>query len=553
MHGAEVALVRLALGSHLSTIPAYLAAMLYCSYLAYTLGQSVVGGVMTVGGLGVSVWRLFLARRHPEGVEPSALALRRTRQEAEIHAFVTGVLLMVGTVFLFPLLSGIELGIYLGIMGGTIAIAIFSLSPLGRSFEIFLGLQSIMVWVCLYLGRDYYSLAFLTVLFGIIVYRAATLYRDTASLAFRSQIEAQQAREAAELAHRTNTQFFVAASHDLRQPLHAMGLFADSLRQRPLDLETARLVKGISSSVDALDELFSALLDINRLDSGVVQVQPQDIVLDDIFRKLRLTYEPMAINRGLVLRLRGGRHAVCADPVLLERILRNLVSNAVRYTREGGVLVSARARHHQVLIQVWDSGVGISAPEREKVFEAFYQVPQPKPDRRKGFGLGLAIVQRFARLMNAPLGLRSEVNRGTVLSLTVPQGRVVVPAPRATALRLAAQTVWLIDALSPERDQVARWLQDWGVEVLVMDAAAATAFLAEPEAPPHLLILAEAHATLIDLVRTRCQCMVPTILLGAPGIAPVPSAPDADQGIHRLSRPVAPHKLRALTRFKLGA
>ena len=151
---------------------------------------------------------------------------------------------------------------------------------------------------------------------------------------------AEQARHEAEVANRAKTQFFTAASHDLRQPLHAMGLFAEALRQRSHEPEVANLVVSINASVDALEGLFSELLDITRIDSGGVEVHPQGFEMADILRKIRLHYEPTAFEKGLALRLRGGQRVVHADPLLVERIVRNLVSNAIRYTNDGSVLVA---------------------------------------------------------------------------------------------------------------------------------------------------------------------------------------------------------------------
>ena len=172
---------------------------------------------------------------------------------------------------------------------------------------------------------------------------------------------ADAARREAEVANRAKTQFFAAASHDLRQPLHAMGLFAEALRARSRDPEVAQLVNSINESVDALEGLFSELLDITRIDSGGVEVHPADFELADIFRKVRLHFEPAAFEKGLALRVRGGRRVAFADPLLVERIVRNLVSNAIRYTSDGSVLVSCRRRGERLLLQVWDTGPGIGA------------------------------------------------------------------------------------------------------------------------------------------------------------------------------------------------
>jgi signal transduction histidine kinase len=221
---------------------------------------------------------------------------------------------------------------------------------------------------------------------------------------------ADEARAVAETASRGKTQFFAAASHDLRQPLHAMGLFAEALRQRVREPEVAQLVNSINESVGALEALFSQLLDITRIDSGGVDVKPAHVLLEDIFRKLKLHFEPAAFEKGLELRFRGGRQVVHADPLLVERVLRNLVANAIRYTEDGTVLVACRRRGDRVRLEVWDTGPGIRVEDQARIFEEFVQVEGSAPiesQERKGLGLGLAIVKRLAALLEAPLTLRS--------------------------------------------------------------------------------------------------------------------------------------------------
>ncbi|MES2888812.1 MAG: HAMP domain-containing sensor histidine kinase [Pseudomonadota bacterium] len=400
-----------------------------------------------------------------------------------------------------------------------------------------------------------------------MVYHAAQVYRRTATLAIRGNLEAKQASLAAEQANRSKTQFFVAASHDLRQPLHAMGLYAEALMDRVHDSEATRLVRGINSSVDALDELFSELLDVSRLDTGVVTAHARDFALAPLFRKLSLCYEPVAHHKGLSLRLRAGDLTVHADPVLVERILRNLVANALRCTLRGGVLVSARQQGGAVLLQVWDTGIGISAPERQRVFDAFYQVPtEAVPEHRRGLGLGLSIVQRFADLMKAPLGLRSQPGRGTVFSLTLQTARKAVRPPAPTSPLpvlglggLSRQPVWLVEDDVAVRTTVAAWLTDWGADVSSFDVTAAQALLTDkPSSSPALLIVgtestdqsgAEPVARFIELVRRHCGRALPAIIIGAePAARPV----HHDTLSQWLGRPVLPHKLRALVGAQLA-
>jgi signal transduction histidine kinase len=181
------------------------------------------------------------------------------------------------------------------------------------------------------------------------------LKSHTDKLAAQLRVEmgvAESSRRAAEAASRAKTQFFAAASHDLRQPLHAMGLFAEALRQRSHDPEVASLVNSINESVDALEGLFAELLDLTRIDTGGVDVNPAPVRMRELFARVRLTFEPAAFEKCLALSFHGERHVAHTDPVLLERILRNLTSNAIRYTDDGGVLVSCRPRNGKLLMQV---------------------------------------------------------------------------------------------------------------------------------------------------------------------------------------------------------
>ena len=383
-------------------------------------------------------------------------------------------------------------------------------------------------------------------------------------------LAADAARREAEIANRAKTQFFTAASHDLRQPLHAMGLFAEALRLRVHEPEVAQLVNSINESVDALEGLFSELLDITRIDSGGVEVNPQHFEVGDILRKLRLHFEPSAFEKGLALRLRGGQRVVHGDPLLVERILRNLVSNAIRYTDDGSVLVSCRQRGERMLLQVWDSGPGIREAERAKIFDEFYQVPHTtavSPEQRKGLGLGLAIVKRLAALMDAPLTMRSVVGHGTVFTLELPIGK----APRAPAQRLpgkgpvgitlAGRLIVIVEDEPAVRAGLEVLLKGWGADIAAFESVAESTRWADASDPavvkPDLLIVdyrLEEGRTGVDAIRALRERFGP----GVPAILVTGSTMtghDKEAQAHNfplLIKPVVPNKLRAMIAFKLG-
>lgn len=380
---------------------------------------------------------------------------------------------------------------------------------------------------------------------------------------------AEQAGRNAEVANRAKTQFFAAASHDLRQPLHALGLFAEALRNKSRDEEVIQLVNSINSSVDALEGLFSELLDITKIDTGGVEVKPQHFSMRELFTRLRLHFEPVAFEKGLQLMFRGEQHFAYADPVLVDRIVRNLVSNAIRYTEDGGVLVSCRPRGDQLLVQVWDTGIGIRESEQARVFEEFYQVHTDRPlpaEQRKGLGLGLAIAQRLARLMDVALTLRSRPGHGTVFSLVLPMGRAL-RAPEAPAsvpalgLALDRRLVVVVEDDTAVRDGLEVLLKSWGASVVAFDQVAAAAAWAAPAAAegqrPDLAIIdyrIDHHSNGIDALRVLRQAFGPQL----PAImvtGSTTSALDAEatrHDFHLLIKPVVPHKLRAMIAFKLG-
>jgi two-component system, sensor histidine kinase len=403
--------------------------------------------------------------------------------------------------------------------------------------------------------------------------QAIALKQRTEQLAAQLRIEkasAEQARRDAETATRAKTQFFAAASHDLRQPLHAMGLFAEALRQRAGDSEVASLVNSINQSVDALEGLFSELLDITRIDSGGVEVQTAPVRIQDLFARLRLHFEPAAFEKGLALRFHGAHRWAHTDALLLERILRNLVSNAIRYTEDGGVLVACRPRGEHLLLQVWDSGIGMAPDHLARAFDEFYQVQGQRPlepHQQKGLGLGLAIVKRLADLLGAPLDVRSQPGRGTVFSLSVPVGRAIPLAAsrvggNAAALDLSLQQrrIVVVEDEPAVRAGLTVLLQGWGASVEAFDGLAALqAWLSRspPQAPDLLIVdyrLADGHTGLDALAALRARWAGHTL----PAIVVTGSSlgghedDAARHDFHLLIKPVLPNKLRAMIVFKLG-
>jgi signal transduction histidine kinase len=291
---------------------------------------------------------------------------------------------------------------------------------------------------------------------------------------------AEYARASAEEASRAKSLFFAAANHDLRQPLHSLGLFAAALRNSPVDEHGRRLIDQILQCTESLEQLFDNLLDISRLDAGQVEVKREVVAVDAVFDRLRATFAVPAQDKGLRLSVRRSNVMLMTDPTLLFRVLSNLVSNALRYTERGGIVVACRKRRGFACIEVWDTGIGIPIEQHERIFEEFYQLNNPSRDRSRGLGLGLATVRRIARLLEHKLRLRSAAGRGSRFTIEVP---IADPARIHTASATVEQKVpnlirgkliVVVDDEESVRLGMQSLLESWGCKcVTAADTAAA--------------------------------------------------------------------------------
>jgi signal transduction histidine kinase len=324
----------------------------------------------------------------------------------------------------------------------------------------------------------------------------------TATMLARLQNEdlVARLREQMSLVARTSeekTRFLAAAAHDLRQPLHALGLFCAALDQRLRDIPEKPLVRSMMKSIEALENSFGAILDISRLDSNAVQPNVQVFPVRDVFRRLYMHYAGDAEIADISLRFRAAGRLVRSDPQLLERIVSNLIQNSLRYTRSGGVLVAARRRAGQVSIEVWDSGIGIPADKIDLIFQEFYQLDNPERDRSKGLGMGLAIVRRLSDLLGHQLEVRSTVGRGSVFRLLVPSA--IEGAPDAAQLgadtlppRIERNvTVLLIDDERAIREAMRELLTPLHVDLLAAATVEEACRMAKAARQPIDLILSD--------------------------------------------------------------
>lgn len=365
-------------------------------------------------------------------------------------------------------------------------------------------------------------------------------------------------------ANRAKSRFLAAASHDLRQPIHALGLFVAQLNNRVTDPETRHLAGRIKAAVMALQDLLDALLDISRLDAGVVKPVLTAAPVNRILERVEAAFALDATERNLRFRIVRSRLFVHGDPILLERILVNLVANAVRYSRQGGVLVGCRRRGTQVRIEVWDTGIGIAPEHQEMIFQEFYQVGNPERDRGKGLGLGLSIAARLARLLGGRIDLRSIPGRGSVFAVQLSR----VEAPAATVPMTTDPTLdgTVRDAvvLVVEDDQLVReaiegLLRQWGCVVVAAGSGdEALAALARDGHPPAAILCdyrlpqGETGIDVIGRLRDRIGSPVPAALITG-DTAPELLREAGDSGLPLLHKPLQPARLRALLEFLVAA
>lgn len=280
------------------------------------------------------------------------------------------------------------------------------------------------------------------------------------------------ARRAAENATRSKTQFFAAASHDLRQPLQAIGIYVSLLKKRaqgPLE----PLVKNLSTAVESLSKLVEELLEISRLDSGSIQPRTQQVVIDEMFGLLEQEFMPQAAAKGLALRVRRAGYAIESDQMLLMRVLRNLLANAIRYTQRGGVLLAARPRGGLISLEVYDTGPGIRQQELDRIFEEFYRGESSKDQAGSGFGLGLSIVKRICSVLGHPLIVTTRPGTGTVFRVEVPLSAVPrrpVRGPAETAeaeiRTLSGHTLVVLEDNEEILNSLTKLLRSWGADIL---------------------------------------------------------------------------------------
>jgi signal transduction histidine kinase/ActR/RegA family two-component response regulator len=332
----------------------------------------------------------------------------------------------------------------------------------------------------------------LSVFAWTLIERLVEALRHEQQLNAELETRVQQRTQALQQANAAKSRFLASASHDLRQPVVAIGLMVGLLREQIRTPALREMVDRVDEAVASMETLLAGLLDLSRLESGTVQPRRERVMLQTLFDAIDAHEFQAARHKGLDLRFRPTRLAVLSDALLLEQILRNLVSNALRYTDHGGILVVARRRGTQVLLQVWDTGRGIPANQQAAVFEEFVQLGNRARDSRLGLGLGLAIVRRAANLLGHPIQLRSQPGRGSCFSIELP-GTEPIQAASLRSLQpqqpLLGRRIVLVEDDSGAREALTARLQHWGAEVLACDGLPnLRETIANHPEPPDLLI-----------------------------------------------------------------
>ncbi|MFY3383728.1 hybrid sensor histidine kinase/response regulator [Paracidovorax sp. MALMAid1276] len=411
------------------------------------------------------------------------------------------------------------------------------------------------------------ALAFATLAFAhnvhAMIERSLTLRFENMDLIDALRLQKEQA----DYTNLSKSRFLAAASHDLRQPMHALGLLFESLRPRIDDAASQPLLLSITATIHTLEEQFNALLDISKLDAGVIPCEVQPMALWRTLARIEAEFAPVAERKGLRFALHGPGPGttVRSDAALLDRMLRNLVSNAIQHTQRGTVLVACRARAGAVCIEVRDSGPGIAPALHREIFQEFYQVQNTERDRSHGVGLGLAIVDRLSRMLDHPVSLRSAPGCGSTFTVTVPvcpaapaapaaapDARAAAPLPGTGLQSLRGRSIAAIDddpiVLEGMRQLFEHWGCTWTAAASadeLLDRLRAGAPLPEVVISDYRLRGGENGAQAIAKVVQFCGRPVPGILVTG-DTAPERLREAQDSGHAVLHKPVRPGKLRAL-------
>jgi signal transduction histidine kinase/CheY-like chemotaxis protein len=390
------------------------------------------------------------------------------------------------------------------------------------------------------------------------------VFIEAQQLRFRNEILARELtvqRDAAEQAYLTKARFLAAASHDLRQPMQALSIFHELLGQEiRSDDRGAGILANAQKAAEGMRTLLDALLDVSRLDANVITPNYRSFPVQSLLNQMESEFLPVANQMKIRLRVMPCSALIVSDPVLLGQVLRNLLSNALRYAPGGRVLLGCRRRGNRLVIAVYDTGIGIAPDQHAKIFGEFYQIGNQARDRNQGLGLGLAIVERVVRLLDHALAMRSEPGRGSCFSAAVPlaataDGRPETPLPEAEPDRvsdsIAGRRILMIDDEEAIRSGMRDLLQAWGCEVTTAGSCAEALDRAAAAPAPIDVVISDmglpGQGNGIDAIaalRDRFGARLPALLItGDTSQAALQAARAAN--LIMLHKPIKPARLRA--------
>lgn len=370
----------------------------------------------------------------------------------------------------------------------------------------------------------------------------------------RADQELRVAKENAERANTAKSRFIAAASHDLRQPLQALNMFVNVLAEGDHDARTRDVIDRIVGSMEALEGLLNALLDISKLDAGLIVPETVDFPINQLIGQLHEEFRQLAEAKGLRLRVVPSRLFVHSDPVLIERILRNLLANALRYTERGGILVGCRRRRDSLRIEVRDTGIGIPQDQLTKIFHEFHQVDNEAGNRHEGLGLGLAIVDRLASLLGHRIDVSSVPGKGSVFAVEVRLASPAIaerkPGPDPVPADAGDALILVIDDEQSILEAMRLQFENWGYRVVTAASCEeALDNLAGEDRTPDLILAdyrlrhGETGSGAIRTIRRRLAEDFPGILITG-DTAPERLREATESGFDMVHKPIHPTKLR---------
>ncbi len=515
-------------------------------------------------------WRLLMRQQFPAAIQAGHHAIERWAHQYAFSGLICGLVWGAGA-WLFFDPQHTELTIFLlvvmiGICAGSLpALSCYSPAYITFTSGVLIPL-SMKLWS---LDWGYsHSLSVLTLIFfGVNIFYSRNLERTisssiTADLANQKLLEeVVRARDAAEQANRTKSTFLAAASHDLRQPLHAMGLFMESLNNQLTTGSQHQLFKHIQTAHSAMEQMFEALLEISRLETGGVKPVLSHFQLRPVIDDLVTSISEQAQQKGISIKVHHCDAVIHTDSVLLGTILRNLLTNAVKYTEQGGIEICGQIQEGSIRLSIKDSGLGIPADKHQLIFSEYHQLANPERDREKGLGLGLAVVKRTTALLGLPLELDSTPGVGSEFSLQIPLGkreRIPAVTNNIQGHNLKGLHLLLIDDDTDILKGTKGVLNQWGCVVTCAESAKQALFeLNKRERPPDLIISdyrLQHGVTGLEAIKTIRDALDPELpaLLITGDTDPALREQLVKAGYYVLNKPIKPTQLKNVLAELLG-